>query len=148
MRLFTCALVLMLPALPSTQERDEWRRVAKYEDGSYIELNASRVTFGLGEGGRVRVRVVWAKPQSLKGSPDATYKTRLETVEFKCRQKQFRRLDLTLLDPAGRPVYTYEGPETGAWLDVKPKTMPYRILEPACTLIEEKRRNPDAEPRP
>ncbi len=148
MRLLSFALTLILPVLLAAQEPDEWRRVAKYEDGSYIELNASRVTFGVGEVGRVRVRVVWGKPQSLKGAADATYKTHLETVEFKCRQKQFRRVELTLLDPAGKPVYSYEGPATGAWVDVKPKTMPYRILEPACALIEEKRGNPDAEPQP
>jgi hypothetical protein len=147
MRLLPCALALMLPVVLAAQEKDEWRRVAKYEDGSYIELNASRVTFGGGEVGRVRVRVVWAKPQSLKGAPAATYKTHLETVEFKCRQRQFRSLELTLLDPTGKPVYSYEGPATGAWVEVKPKTMPYRILEPACAMIEEKRRNPDAEPQ-
>ena len=147
MGLLPCALALMLPVSLAAQGRDEWRRVAKYEDSSYIELNASRVTFGVGEIGRVRVRVVWAKPQGLKGAPGATYKTHLETAEFKCRQRQFRRLELTLLDPTGKPVYSYGGPVAGAWVDVKPKTMPYRILEPACALIEEKRRNPDAEPQ-
>lgn len=145
MRLLPCAL--LLPALLAAQVKDEWRRVAKYEDGSYIELNASRVTFGVGETAKVRFRVIWVKPQTLKGVSGPTYKTHLETIEFNCKERRFRRVELTLLDAAGKTVYAYDGPPTGAWEAVKPKTVPHRIIDPACALIEEKRLNPDTEPQ-
>jgi len=136
----------MLPFMLAAQGKDEWRRVVKYEDGSIIELNASHVTFGVGKIGRVWVRVVWAKPQSLKGDPASTYKTHLETLEFNCARGQFRRVEMTLLDPAGKPVYSYKGALTDEWEDVKPRTMPYGIIDSACALIEERRRNPVEEP--
>jgi hypothetical protein len=52
---------------------------------------------------------------------------------------------MTLLDPEGKPV-PYNGELTGEWEEVKPKSMMIRIFDPACALIEEKRRNPDEEP--
>ena len=148
MKLLPCALLLLLPSLPAAQEKDEWRRVVKYEDGTVIELNASRVTFGLGQIGRVRLRVTWARPRTMKEAPGGTYKTHLETVEFKCAERRFRRDEITLLDADGKSIYSYEGEETGEWEAVKPKTMMYKIIDPACALIEEKRRTPDEEPRP
>ena len=146
MKLLSCALWLTLPAAPAGQEADEWRRILKYEDGTVIELNTSRVTFGTAYSGRVRFRVVWAEPQSLKGLPETTYKTHLETVELKCRERRFRRAEITLLDADGKRVYFHEGESADAWEEVKPKRMMNVIIEPACALIEEKRRDPVAEP--
>jgi hypothetical protein len=146
MKLLPYAFFLVLPTLLVAQEKDEWRRVFKYEDGTLIELNASKVAFGLGQVGRVRFRVVWAKPQSPKGLPGRAYKTHLETVEFKCAERRFRRAEIILLDPQGSPVYSYKGEMADEWEGVKPKTMIHRVYDPACALIDEKRHNPDKEP--
>lgn len=149
MKLLLCTLLLILSAFVGAQGKDQWRRVFKYEDGSIIELNTSEVTFvGLGQigrTGRVRFRVVWAKPQSPRGLPEVKYKTHLETVEFKCEEKRFRRVQVTLLDPEGKSVYSYQGEMKGEWERVMPNTMFNRISDPACDLIDEKKRNPDEE---
>jgi hypothetical protein len=128
-----------------TQET-EWRRIFTYEDGTVLELNTAKVTFGLGGIGRVKLRVVWAKPEKMTQGPAIYYKTRVETVEFKCTKRQFRRDEMTLLDGEGKAVYSYHGQITDEWEQPKPKTLMDRIFDPACALIDEKRRKPDEEP--
>jgi hypothetical protein len=144
MKILSCALLIMMPAFLGPQEKDEWRPIFKYEDGSVIELNASKVRFGLGDLAQVQFRLIWAKPESLKGISGGSYKTRIENVEFKCKERKFKRSEMTLLDPEGKPV-PYKGEITGEWEEAKPKSIMIRVFDPACALIEETRRNPPVE---
>jgi hypothetical protein len=140
-----CILLLLLPAFVSAQERNEWRRIFTYEDGTVLELNTAKVTFGPGEIGRVKFRVVWAQPDNVPGKPGVQFKTRLETIELKCSQRRFRRYDMTLLDLQDKPVYTYTGKTTDEWEEPKAKNVMNRIFEPACALLNEQRHKPDEE---
>jgi hypothetical protein len=148
LKFYACALLLITAAFAVTQEKTEWRSVFKYEDGTSLELNTSKVTFGLGEIGRVKLRVVWAKPERLAGTPTVEYKTRLETVEFKCTQKRFRHVEMILFDAEGKAVYSWTGKMADEWQQPKPRTLMARVFDPACRLIAEKRSKPDEESPP
>ncbi|HXM35663.1 MAG TPA: hypothetical protein VN920_10780, partial [Pyrinomonadaceae bacterium] len=69
-------LLLLLPALVVAQEKSDWRRIYTYEDGTVLELNTAKVTFGLGEIGRVKFRLVWTTPDSVPGKAGLQYRTR------------------------------------------------------------------------
>jgi hypothetical protein len=144
----SCALLLIVAVFVVAQEKNEWRRIFTYEDGTVLELNTSKVTFGLGKIGRVKLRVVWAKPEKVTGMPGVEYKTRLETVEFKCTQRRFRRDEMILLDTQGKPVYSYTGKMSDEWEELRPKSLMNRVFDPACALIDEKRRKPTEESPP
>lgn len=141
-------LLLMLPAFVAAQEKTVWRRIYTYEDGTVLELNTAKVTFGLEEIGRVKFRVVWATPDKVPGKPEVKYRTRLETVELKCSQRRYRRYDMTLLDLSDQPVYSYTGTITDEWQAPKAKSLMSRVFDPACSLLKEKRLKPDVESGP
>ena len=141
-------LLLLLRAFVAAQEKSEWRRIFTYEDGTVLELNTAKVRFGLGEIGRVKLRVVWALPDSVPGKSALQYKTRLETIELKCSQRRFRRYDMTLLDFEDKPVYSFTGKPTDEWEEPKPRSLMNRVFDPACALLGEKRHKPDKEPGP
>ena len=140
--------LLLLTAFVAAQEKSEWRRIYTYEDGTVLELNTAKVTFGPGELGRVSFRVVWATPDKVPGKPGAQYKTRWETIEFKCSERRFRRYDMTLLDLQDKPVYSFTGKATDEWEQPKAKSLMSRVFDPACALLDEKRNQPDVEPGP
>jgi hypothetical protein len=143
MKALICALLLALPASATAQEKgkEKWQRVYTYDDG-FIEMDTSKVTFGSAKIGRVRFRTVFSKPEALKGAPGVKYKSRLETIEFKCAEKSYRIYEVTLLNPQGKPVQSYEREVTEEWKAVKFGSMMEKLFAPACNLIEEKRRNP------
>lgn len=140
MRIITCALLLlMLAVLIAAQEKDKWRRIYTYED-STIAMNVSRVTFGLGDDGKVMFRTVWSKPVALKETPGAQFKSRVETIEFRCAERRFRISEATLFDSDGKAVKSYEVDPSTKWEFVKSGGMMERLFGPACSLINEKRR--------
>jgi hypothetical protein len=140
MRILVCAL-WVLPAFIVAQEKDSWRRIYTYDD-SVIEMNTARVTFGAGNIGRVRFRTVWSKPAALTEKPGVKYKSRLETIEFKCVENRYRIYETTLLDPKGKTIESSEVDVSEEWKPVKPGGMMRRLFGPACQLIDEKRRHP------
>jgi hypothetical protein len=131
----------MLTVLIAAQGKDKWRRIYTYDD-STIEMNMSRVTFGLGDDGRVIFRTVWSKPGVLKEMPGAQYKSRHETIEFRCSERRYRVIESTFFDPKGKPIKTVELDPSTKWEFVKRGGMMERLFGPACGLIDEKRRNP------
>ena len=128
MKVLSCALVLISAAFVVAQEKNEWRHIFTYDDGTVLELNTSKVTFGLGEIGRVMFRVIWARPEKLTGRPAVEYKTRLETVEFNCTRRRIRRTEMILLDVEGKPVYSWAGQMSDEWEEPKTKTMMSRVF--------------------
>jgi hypothetical protein len=141
MRILLWSLLLSLAAFVAAQEKDKWQRIYTYED-SVIELNVSKVTFVNNNIGRVTFRTIWSKPQNLKGTPPVKYKTRLETMEFKCEEKQYRLYQVTLLDSKGKTVQSHDMESTEEWKVPKGGIVMDKLFGAACQLIAEKRRNP------
>jgi hypothetical protein len=125
----------------SAQEKDKWQRIYTYED-SIVEMNKSKVVFVNNNIGRVDFRTVFKKPEPLREKPGVKYKTRLETIEFKCAERRYRIYQLTLLDDKGKAVYSYEMKPEEEWLAPKSGGMMSNFMSSACSLISEKRRNP------
>ena len=138
MRILTSILLLLLAASVMAQEKDKWQRIYTFDD-SVIEINASAVTFVDNSTGRVTFRTVWSKPQTLRDRSDVKYKTRLETMEFKCAERRYRSYEVTLLDSKGKPVQSYEMDKTEEWKHLKSGGMMEKLFGAACQLIAGKR---------
>lgn len=132
-------LLLLLPAFTAAQEKDKWERVYTLEDAT-IAMNATRVEFGPNRMGRVQFRWNFSKPQSLDGSSEAKYKSRVEVIEFNCDRRRYRLTAFTYFDTKGKSVFSKELEEAEReWKFVKAGGMMERLFGPACRLIEEKR---------
>jgi len=137
MRFFIAILFLLL-LLPSTgaQEKDRWRRIITFED-SIVELNLSQVSFGEGNIGRVRFRTTYSKPVPIRGG--GIYKSLIETIEFRCAERQYRLVKEEFFDKKGSIINSMETKTTTEWKDIKTLSTMERLMIPACELIKEKR---------
>ena len=139
MRVLVCILLMVrIPIL--AQEKDKWRRVYTGED-AVIDMKVTQVTFEIGSSGRVRFRTILSKPEILK-MPAVEYKSRLETIDFRCAEHTYRVYEATLLDSKGQPIQSYEAKLSQDWKIAKAGGMMTKLSDAACSLIAEKRRNP------
>jgi hypothetical protein len=153
MREFAYALLLPTLALLVPQQTSEkWQRVYTGED-SIVEMEVSRVvfaqyavskkvTFASNDVARVSFRTKLARPAQVTKESATTYKTRVETIEFNCRARRYRLFKANLFDANGTMVKKYEQNPDEEWHDIKFGSMMARFSDPACKLIDEKRRNP------
>jgi hypothetical protein len=154
MRVLPCALLLMSSVLSAAQEKKEkWQRVYTGEDSiieidiskvTFVEYNVSRkVTFAY-SAGRVGFRTIYSKPEALKEKPGVKYKSRLETIEFNCAANaaRYRLYEATLLDEKGKVIKTFGWDPSAEWKETTHGGMMDKLSGAACTLIDEKRRNP------
>src|SRR6266542_4205505 len=131
MRLLACVLFLMPAVFIAAQdEKEKWQRVYTGED-SIIEIDVSRVTFASARVGRARFRIILSKPEVLKEKPAIKYKSRLETIEFRCGEKRsgvrkvppdavrYRLYEATLLDAKGKILKTYDWNPAEDWREVR-----------------------------
>ena len=153
MRVLTSALLLPALALLVPQQASEkWQRVYTGDD-SIIEMEASRVifaqyavskkiTFASTDVGRISFRTTLAKAVPVTKESETTYKTRVETIEFNCEAKSYRLFETNLFDAHGTPVKKYEQNPDEEWHDIKFGSMMAKLSDPACKLIDEKRKHP------
>jgi hypothetical protein len=148
------ALLVIAPLLIGAQEEKErWQRIYTSEH-SIIEMNVSKVTFGAAPVARVRFRTILSRPQTLTAKTSIQYKTRLETIEFKCKiygagsghypanATRYRLYEASLLDTKGRVIKSFEWEPSEDWKEVRFGSMMEKLSLPACKLIDGKRRNP------
>ena len=114
-------------------EKEAWRRVYTGED-SVIDINVASLAFETEHILRVGFRTVLSKTESPRGRPDIKYKSRLETVEFKLPSSQYRYLETTLLDSAGKTVWSDEPNPTQDWRALKEGGMMKRLFDAARQL--------------
>ena len=154
MRVLACALLVLAPLfIEAKEERETWQRVYTSED-SIIEMNVSKVTFGTRPVARVRFRTILSRPQTFTGKTSIQYKTRLETIEFKCEiygagsgrypanATRYRLYEASLLNTKGQVIKSFEWEPSEDWKEVRFGSMMEKLSLPACKLIDEKRRNP------
>ena len=78
----------------------------------------------------------------MKGKARVKYKSVIETVEFKCPERQYRVIEVKRFDSKGRVVDADQIEPVVAWKEIASGTMMDKLLEPACKIIYEKKRNP------
>ncbi len=120
----------------SAQQLPEWYRVYTFDE-SIIEMNTSNVIVG-GDIGRVTFRWTFDQPEVLNGNPKLTYKTRLETIEFKCTDQRYRYYEVRLLDSTGKTIRPELMRPPYGWHEVSSDFVMATIFGPACRLIREK----------
>lgn len=145
MRIILSALLLLwLSIFVAAQEKEQWRRVYTLDDAT-IEMNAAQVTYGERKIGRVTFRWTWSKLQRLGETPEVKYKTRLEITEFRCEERRYRTYETRLLDSNGKTLRTIEQDPLAEWKAVKFGSIMEKLFNPACALIESKRRKPQTD---
>lgn len=107
---------------------DKWQRVYTGED-SIIEIDESSLLFLEDRIMRVIFRTTFSKPESLADEPHTTYKSQLETTEFKLNGLNYRLTEMKLLDASGKIVVTRLASSNDNWRVMKPGGMMMRLFE-------------------
>ena len=115
------------------QTKPKWQRVYTGEE-SIIEINASSLKFEPDHILRVQFRTIFSDPETLPGTSGAKYKTRLEVLDFKLNQRQYRTFETTLLDASGKELQSYSTSELRDWRVVKEGGITERLFDAASTL--------------
>ncbi|HEY8185935.1 MAG TPA: surface-adhesin E family protein [Pyrinomonadaceae bacterium] len=134
-------LVLVSSTSVFSQKLPTWFRVYTFDE-STVEMNTAVVTFITHDISRVRFRWTFNKPETLNGEPKVKYQSRLEVIEFKCSESQYRPYHLTFLDAAGKMVRLEEMDPPGEWRAATSGSMMEKLLKPACALVKQKTNPP------
>jgi len=131
---FMLALLLCRFSIPvCAQAKPEWQRLYTGDD-SVIDLDVASLRFDSGHILRVRFRTILSKAESLNRQSETKYKSRLESVEFKLASSQYRYREMSLLDAAGKIVWSDEPNPTQEWRTFKEGGMMKRLFDAACQL--------------
>lgn len=134
MKLFLLLLFLLAPDPLPAQKTTDWQRVYTFEE-SFIEMNTSNVILG-GDIGRVTFRWRFDQPQQVRGYPGLNYKSRVETIEFRCADERYRYYEVTLIDPNGKPIHSQLMAPPYAWRQIKTDSVIASMSASACPIIK------------
>jgi hypothetical protein len=132
--------VLLCFSTPA-QEKEQWQRVATFEDTT-VDVDTTTVVFGSQFTGRVRLRFRSSKVQPVPGNTEAKSRVVIESVEFQCVERRYRVFSVEWLDDKGNKVDASEPRPDGEWKPVKAGSVMSKLMAPSCELISERRRNP------
>jgi len=128
-KVFAAGLVLSLtPSAHAQQAKDKWQRLYTGE-GSIIELNVANTRFEPSYVLRVEIRTTFSDPQKVSRTSNETYKTRLETIDFKLNDKRYRLFETTVLDSSGRMLSSYQFTPADEWRVIKPNSFMDRLFD-------------------
>ena len=129
--LFVCLLCGPF-CVQGQQTPDKWERVHTGQE-YVIEINVSHMKLDPDHILQAQFRTILSAPESLRGQPEAKYKTRLETIDFKLNERKYRFAEVTLLDPSGKVLQTYPT-ATQDWRVLKAGGITERLFDAARTL--------------
>ncbi len=141
MQLTACILFFLPLMFYTPQEKDEWQRLYTLED-STIDVSNSNIVFGTDFTGRIKFRITLSKPQPISKNATVKYKSVIETIEFKCTERQYRIFDVKRFDSKGNTIDSNETQRSMEWKDIKLGSMMDKFLAPGCETIYKKKRNP------
>ena len=133
---------LLSPIALKAQTPPEWQRVYTFDD-SFIEMNTFWMLNDNDGVFRVRFRWSFARPQTVRGHPALTYKSRLEVFQFNCSERRSRLYETSVVNAKGESVTLVGRDVAGDWRPVLSGSMTEKLFVPACRLIESKLRPPD-----
>jgi len=135
-----CLLVLLtLIADASAQEKAEWQRLSTFQH-STLDMNTSDVTFGTDYTGRVMFRISLSKSETVPGDKNIKYKSAIQTMEFRCPERQYRVIEVKRYDSKGKLVDSDKADPATEWKEVKKGSFADDLFSPACKLIADKKR--------
>ena len=126
--LLIAGLVLSAVAGITTTAQDApvWKRVSTGDD-YVIDVNVASLDFGPNRTLVAQIRTVLNKEESLTDYPGAKSKTRIERVEYRLPQTDYRVVQLVLLDSAGKPLLTRDF-DTLDWKPLRAGGVMERVL--------------------
>lgn len=125
-RFLLMSVVLTTGVHASAQQSNNWKRVYT-GDGYVIDLNVTSLQFGSDQRLHAQIRTVFDKEESIKDVPGGKSKSRIEQVEYKLRNGDYRITEVVLLDAAGKPLQTLNS-NAVAWKPLKSGGMMQRIF--------------------
>lgn len=140
MRVIICALFLIALFSAAAQEKAEWQRLSTFQN-STLDMNISDVTFGTDYTGRVMFRVELSKSESVPGNKSVKYKSAIQTMEFRCPERQYRVVEVKRFDGKGKLVDSDKADSSAQWKEVKSGSFTEDLFTPACKLIADKKRS-------
>jgi hypothetical protein len=128
-RLLLIAGLLLSAVLETTttaQDSPVWKRVSTGED-YVIDVNLASVDFSANRTLVAQIRTVLKKEETLRDNSGAKSKTRLERIEYRIPNGDYRVVQLVLLDSAGKPIFTRNFDELD-WKTIRPGGLMERVL--------------------
>lgn len=117
----TVLLVFLLSApglLSAPQTKEKWQRVYTGAE-SVIEINKSSLKFEPDYILRVQFRTVLSHAETLPGTSETKYKSRLETIDFRLNDGRYRIFETSLLDSNGKELQWYTTNQMREWRVLK-----------------------------
>ena len=127
------ACLVISPGFSRAQTKDKWERVYTGEE-SVIDINAANLKFEPDYILRVQFRTILSHPETLPGTSGAKYKTRLEVLDFKTNQRQYRMFETTLLDTKGNELQSYSTSDLRKWRVIKEGGVTEKLFNAAYAL--------------
>jgi hypothetical protein len=131
--LASATLILCVSIRFHADSKDQWQRVYTGAD-AVIDLNTASLRFEAGDILRADYRTVLTNAESTGGNNNAKYKTRLEKIDFRLTDRQYRFMEISLLDPAGKLIQTKTADASEDWRTFKPGGVTERLFIAACSL--------------
>lgn len=123
---FLLIIVVLLPVQATAQQSSSWKRVYT-GDGYVIDLNVMSLEFGSDQILRAQIRTVLEKEEPIKDIPGAKSKSRVEQIEYKLRNGNYRITEVMLFDSADKPLQK-QNANAAIWKSLKSGGMMERVL--------------------
>jgi hypothetical protein len=130
----------MFSTLALGQSSHKWQQVYSDEDVK-IYLDKSNVVLKTDDIAEVTFRWIWAKPRELKMTPGVSYKSRIEVTEIDCARRMYHTtINTKLFDDHGAEIKFDRVVPSPKWDKVDPESISGQIFDPACELVNKKRK--------
>ena len=143
--LMTVFAVIFFQTSIFSQTLPEWFRVHTFDDKSFIELNTDYVMFSTDKTSRVRFRWTYVEPQNLGGKEQIKYKSLISEYRFDCQERRFQIYANQFFDEQGKLVHSVVYKPTDEWRSARYGKTVQKLIEPACKLINLRKREPALE---
>ena len=125
-----------------SQTLPEWLRVQTFDDKSIVELNTDYVMFSTDKTGRVRFRWTYIELQNLGGKEQIKYQSLISEYRFDCQENRFQIYTNQFFDAQGKLVHSAVYKPTDEWRSARSSNTVKKLIEPACKLIDLRKREP------
>jgi len=125
-----------------SQTLPEWFRVHTFDDKSMVELNTDYVMFSTDKTNRVRFRWTYVEQQNLSGKEQIKYQSLISEYRFDCQEKRFQIHTNQFFDAQGKLIHSLSYDPANEWRSARYSTIIKKLIEPACKLIDLRKREP------
>ena len=115
------ALITLTLSAPTAVAKDEWQRVITGAD-FIIDVSTASLLLQPNRTISARFRTTLSKSEEIAANAGGKYRVRLETIQFRWNDRQYRISETILLDTSGKAVFSSPPNDKIAWMDMKGPT--------------------------